>query len=51
MKKHADKDIEVHKWSRRTAHHSNGQIVVVATDPDPLPLFCVKRFDNFGSDL
>lgn len=33
---------------RRTAYHSSGQFVVVASEPDPLPRFCVKRFDDSG---
>ncbi len=31
---------------RRTARYSDGQLHVLATDPDPLPPFCAKRFDT-----
>ena len=36
---------------RCTAYRSDGQIVMIATEPEPLPPFCAKRLDNSGSDL
>ena len=36
------------KAKRRTAYHSDGRVQVVATDPDPLPLFCAVPFDTLG---
>ncbi len=36
------------KAIRRTAYHSDGRVRVVATDPDPLPLFCTVPFETPG---
>ena len=36
------------KAQRRTAHLKDGQLQLIASDPDPLPPFCAGHFHNLG---